>query len=348
MSVFKVTALPAQEGDCLIVAYGADDDVRYIVIDAGHTSTGGALGAYLAQKGIRELELFVITHIDLDHIAGALNFLDDNPRLVINDIWFNGYRHLLEDLAAHGGLQGEQLTERLVGRAWNNAFDGHAVRVEVDGTPRRVPTLPGGLDITILSPDRAKLARLEPLWEEACRKAGLVAGQAGEPDVAPPELQAQGGDLEALANTVTNLDPAPANGSSIAFLMEYGGKRALFGADAHSDMLRASLARLGANPFALDLLKVPHHGSQANVTRALLAILDCSVFLISTNGARFRHPDRIAIARLITGSAGPAQIHFNYRQKYTQCWEDRGVVSGDPPFICHFVPDGEPTVISLL
>ena len=62
----------------------------------------------------------------------------------------------------------------------------------------------------------------------------------------------------------------------------------------------------------LDACKLPHHGSKGNVTRALVDALDCPLWMVSTNGRRFHHPDDAALARVITG--GPdRRLVWNYR-----------------------------------
>ncbi|HEX9948022.1 MAG TPA: hypothetical protein VGA98_10825, partial [Allosphingosinicella sp.] len=102
------------------------------------------------------------------------------------------------------------------------------------------------------------------------------------------------------------------------------------------------------SPFPIDLFKVPHHGSQANVTRELLAALDCTEFLISTDGSRFGHPDEIAIARLITSGPGAKVLHFNYRQQRTSVWEERENAQQRHTYICRFPDDDEsPLIINL-
>ena len=62
----------------------------------------------------------------------------------------------------------------------------------------------------------------------------------------------------------------------------------------------------------VDLCKVPHHASAYNVNRALVAALDCRHWLISTSGARHRHPDRAAVARILARRDSPT-LWFNYR-----------------------------------
>ena len=164
MTRFRITALPADDGDCLVLSYGPAAGLKHVVIDAGRKGTANRLAAYIAAEGITRLELLVVTHVDADHIEGMLDFLDDHPTLDIGDIWFNGYKHLLEGLDVLGAPQGEKLTARIKNRPWNVAFGGKAARVADDGAPVRMPPLAGGMTFTILSPNRAKLAKLEPVW----------------------------------------------------------------------------------------------------------------------------------------------------------------------------------------
>jgi len=90
-----------------------------------------------------------------------------------------------------------------------------------------------------------------------------------------------------------------ADGSRISFVVEYGSKRVLFGTDAHADVLTAGLAQLAEMPCRLDACKLPHHGSKVNVTVGLIEALDCPLWLVSSNGVRFRHPDDAALARVV-------------------------------------------------
>ena len=67
-------------------------------------------------------------------------------------------------------------------------------------------------------------------------------------------------------------------------------------------------------------MKAPHHGSSHNVSRELAELLHADHWLISSNGDKFRHPDRSAIARMLKFNAGPSAFHFNYRTDYTKFW----------------------------
>ena len=76
-------------------------------------------------------------------------------------------------------------------------------------------------------------------------------------------------DIDALADEESPEDQSTANGSSIAFILEYGKRKILLSADAHPDLLVKSLENLGSsadNPIKLDAFKVPHHGSKYNIS----------------------------------------------------------------------------------
>jgi len=334
--MFKIEMLLAGHGDCLWIEYGDPQAPRRVLIDGGATGTHKrALRAKLRNLPEKEqgFELLMVTHIDADHIAGVLDLLEDKETgFQANDIWFNGYRHLPdENPDTLGPVQGEKLTDLLVkpGMKWNCAFGEsgkNAVVVPTEGSLPRI-ALDGGLVLTLLSPTPRKLAELKPTWVKEVRKAGL------DPNVKRPEEveSAEGFDLlaagtpnvDALAAEAFSEDSAEANGSSIAVLAEFDGRRMLLTGDAHPSVLTAAIKRLGTGKLAVDVCKLPHHGSKANVSRALLEALDCKKYLFSSNGAHFKHPDRQAVARVIKWGGGQSELTFNYRTKFNDMWEGK-------------------------
>jgi beta-lactamase superfamily II metal-dependent hydrolase len=331
--MFEIEMLPAREGDCLWIRYGDPDAPSQILIDGGRSSTYEDIKQRFADlpENQRTFELFVITHVDRDHIEGALALLEDpDLDLAFEEIWFNGYDHLQNvALETFGALQGERLTTALLRRKarWNTAFSGGPVKVADDGSlPSH--TLAGGLTLTVLSPDSGKLAKLLPQWEAECAAAGVQPGvDARRTEV--EGLESFGGvpDIEMLAVRKTKLDATLPNGSSIALLAEYDGVRVLLGADAHTDRLTASLQTLATDgeAFALDAFKLSHHGSSGNVSQELLALIRCQNYLISTNGSYFKHPTAEAIARVIKFGGPDKTLHFNYASDYTRLWDEEGL-----------------------
>lgn len=330
--MFNIHMLHADHGDCLWVEYGDPTAPKRILIDAGTPGTYTdsllpKLEAVLAAEGKVVFELLVITHIDEDHIGGALRLLDqlDKKKVKIRQIWFNGYYNLSN--LPHGILgpdQGERLTELIVrgGWKWNTSFGSLAVMVPDTG---RLPTRTfSGMKLTLLSPTFEKLQKLKKEWETVISRAGLVPGKAYRKKERVLSGGFLGNTVEELAATKFSQDSKPANGSSIAFLAEYNGVRVLFGADAHPSVLIASARRapLSGATVKLDAFKLPHHGSSKNVSIPMLEAFPAKHYLVSTDGGTFYHPDADAIARVVCVDARPKRLHFNCLSDYSREWAD--------------------------
>lgn len=336
----RVEMLPALHGDCLFVEYGDPRRTRRLLIDGGPIGAYGALQTRMEalSAGDRRFELMVLTHVDTDHIDGLVR-LFANPRpwpFVVEDVWFNGWRHLEQAHGLLGGKQGEYfsalLSRRLDDGRWNGAFDGDAVVVR-DDEALPVRTLAGDMTLTLLSPTVPKLVKMRDAW----RKDIGDAIEPGNLDAAwellakqKRYLSGQGllgstPELDALLTRQSRPDNAAANGSSIAFLAEFEGKSCLFLADAHPDAVCASLRRLlqqrGLERLAVNAVKVSHHGSKGNTTDELMSLIECPKFLFSTNGAQFGHPDQEAVQRVIGRSTnGKPELYFNYLTDRNREW----------------------------
>jgi len=320
--------LPAREGDCLWLRYGDAKNPRQILIDTGRAATAFELKArFRALKPAeRRFELLVISHVDRDHIEGVVSLLTDKTLQVkFVDVWFNGFHHLQQaKLEKFGPVQGERLSAALTDgkHAWNKAWKSRAVCLGARALPTKA--LAGGMRLTLLSPDRTKLTELISVWQKEFKGAGLMAGIGSKPADLRGLERFGGINIEHLAAQPFKEDGAEANGSSIAVLATYERKKVLLGADAHPGRLADSfkLLRKSAQRVKLDAFKLPHHGSERNVSKELLDLIDCRQFLVSTNGSYFRHPTAAAIARVIKFGGWGAMLCFNYRSKYTQVWDD--------------------------
>jgi beta-lactamase superfamily II metal-dependent hydrolase len=318
--VITVQALPAAEGDCLWVEWTAPDGIGRMLIDGGR-SAGSTVPVMLANRiahlpaSDRHIDLVVCTHIDIDHIGGILGlFRDWPPGLTVGDVWFNGRDHLRADVL--GPRQGDQLGAILkAGRwPWNAAFGGQAVVVGDDGV---LPVFElRGLTLTLLGPRWPHLHRLDDVWSAVIAETQQVVDEPSDLLGADRDL---GRPLEELAVAEYEPDVSPANASSIAFLAEDGeGGRVLFAADAPAEILEAGLSRAWpSGPLRVDVCKAPHHGSAHNISPGLLRALKCRHWLISTNGARFGHPSRRAVARIIAAGGDPV-LWFNHAGPTTE------------------------------
>ena len=193
---------------------------------------------------------------------------------------------------------------------------------------RRWRCCSGGLSCTVLSPGPAQLRALRPTWQSAVHEAHLdPAALLPEEELPPPgRLERMGApDLEALAAQKTPVDSTEVNGSSIALLASWAGRTALLGGDAHPDVLLAALdGWLGKDAsLDVDLFKLPHHGSKANVTNALMKRVRARCYVFSSSGeGRSQHPNDQAVARVIVNSTGARTLAFNYRNARTEVWDD--------------------------
>lgn len=336
-----LTMHPGSDGDALTLTWpgsgpgsgpGQDNAPRHALIDLGRSADYRALRPWLAATGT--LALFVATHIDADHIEGAMPLVAEAvPPFAPADVWFNGRRHLraawqrLHGLQAMGILQAEKLSDGITcfGWPWNVAFGGGPV--STDSLDAACTLDVQGLRVTLLSPSDVELANLSKDWEAALAKANL---RLDDPDEAPPTpagLERMAAlNVRALAAAPMRPDSATPNGSSIAFLAEHGGKRVLMGADAHPGVLERALAARGYGPqnrLAIDVFKLSHHGSRANTSPALLEMIECTRFAFSTDGSRHHFPDPETVARILVADPDRDKVlYFNYRQPQALMWDD--------------------------
>jgi beta-lactamase superfamily II metal-dependent hydrolase len=323
---FEIEMLQAGHGDALWIEYGTGDEVHRVLIDCGTHQTVRELSRRMEALPEHErfFELFVMTHIDSDHIGGALPLLKTIRNGVrFGDVWFNGWRHLSGRL---GARQGEIFSSAIEGLKlpWNSHFDGDAVVVGGGKLPE--VTLPGGMKLTLLSPQPQQLKKLAPAWSRELKRAGLEPGTPVDYSRFLKGTPTQSTDVDELAATPFASDAGLPNGSSIGLLAEFKGASIILGADAHAPVLVDSIRKLmkerkSGKRFKVDAFKVSHHASQNNVSTELIELLKCPKYLISTNGDHFNHPDRQAVARIIKhGGPGPA-LYFNYKSDFNSVWE---------------------------
>jgi beta-lactamase superfamily II metal-dependent hydrolase len=325
--MFRIEMLPAERGDALWITYGSSRR-HHVLVDAGPLETIPTLVPELERRiaalpgDTDRVDLFVVTHIDADHIQGAVSLLSDAQRVpLFADIWFNGWKHhhrRLKRSKMLGGPDAERFTHPLLEhpKRWNAAFGGGAVVVPSEGN---LPTaqLPGGMKITLLAPDMTAMTRLVPEWGKACLRAGIDPG-GGAPIVRKSwrrdrMLGTAGFDPDQLAASRFYPDRSRANAAGIAFIAEYDKKRVLFAADCPAKSIIAGLDRLTCSSelHKFAAVKIAHHGSRANTNLELCRRISSPKWLVSTNGAKFEHPDAECLARIIVTQKRPT-FYLNY------------------------------------
>lgn len=204
----EITMFPASFGDSFWVS--VEEDNLDILIDAGFKSTyENHIKPKLAELKIKNkpLDFLIVTHIDSDHISGALSLLEANElykKFDIKNIWHNSYRHIqnsptnenelslkdqriLQQINFNGyrnnetiaqnhnknisGKQGSSLASLIFkgGYGWNEQFDHNAVCIE-NATDIE---LSENVKLVLLSPDKSKLQKLMIFWKKELRKLGV-------------------------------------------------------------------------------------------------------------------------------------------------------------------------------
>ena len=337
-----IDTLQAYDGDCLLVHYARfNSPTLRILID------GGSRGIYrqvlrprldqLRHGAALDLRMAMVSHIDMDHIAGILDLFRDMERVQddggepfcrVRTLWHNAFeqvhggRRAAVQSAAVGaalggtvpaGLDGKtaavvasvrqgaelrDLAERL-GIARNEGAGEDLVRAP-DGRARVVNIAPG-LSLTILGPRDEQLQKLDEEWRRS---------QAAHP--ADPAAQA----ADYLNRTAPNL-------SSIVVLLEAARPdgappvRVLLTGDAGGDHILESLDTTGIGPggrIHVDLLKVQHHGSNHSTTRDFFERVTADRYIISGNG-KHGIPHGDTLAWLSAARPGqPYKVYMTNRQ----------------------------------
>ncbi len=341
--MFRIEMLPASYGDCLWIEYGSDVKKPHrILIDCGVVDTFKFLKKRISQlpPNQKTFDLFVISHYDNDHIDAAVKFLKAQlPDVKFDDVWFNGWKQLPSDDIL-GAPEAEYFSALIEEQniPLNKAFKHKAAAVPESGS---LPcfTLAGGMRITLLSPGQLQLAALRSEWKKVLHGKGMTPGDhegaleamSKKKKYAADMLGPSGIDISKLAASSFEEDTSVPNGSSIAFLAEFEGKRCLFAADAFPSVLTGSITRLleesGQEKLPVSAIKMPHHGSRHNTSEEFLELFRCSRYLFSTDGKRFKHPNPESVARVVQYGGPDASLYFNYRSKFNSIWDNAGLKS---------------------
>lgn len=204
----SVKAYPAKDGDCLLVCFFGPDDTHqtYILIDSGYNDTVTNHLMKDLEKINREghvLEKFIITHIDKDHIQGAVEFLrrNNSSKIIdINQIWHNTYRHLFNAEPDPTEISDDKILQQIIRRGyakdkskkeskiisaaqgttvgalilkggyhWNTDFNQLAVSVNNEKQIK----VNDDASFYLLSPNNDKLDKLKKLWANELKKFGI-------------------------------------------------------------------------------------------------------------------------------------------------------------------------------
>lgn len=265
---------------------GNDNKPHNILID------GGSEKGDKYEKGLRKrideivntkkeiIDLWIITHIDDDHIGGILRLLKDTELLKKVDLsrttfWFN---YSIWDYDS--GFRKNNLKNVQQGITLRNYLIENSNIVDKITDDNGVIDL-WGATATILSPDSKSYNELLKVWETEeikIRKAEVSSRKK-------TRKNDYGTKIDDFDITKEVKDPSEENGSSIAFILKYNNEAILLSADSHPWVLASSISSITAGKkLKLKYMQIPHHGSRYNTSNALLDLIDCEEYIVSADG----------------------------------------------------------------
>jgi hypothetical protein len=334
-------AVRAAHGDSLLLHFGTKAKPRLAVIDGGPRGVfNDALQPRLLElRKERKLDagkplpidLMMVSHIDDDHVVGIGDLMrelkdtrDSRDPLPwkIARFWHNSFDDLVDDDEVGPAAVASTAGIAAMGTALGGS-DGGAILASVangrelaqlieafrlDGNPPfgglvqmgHAPITLANLTITVVAPDRKRLKKLQTKWNREIK--AIIAKEK--------KTKADRAAIAAFTDTSVH------NLSSIVMLVEADGKRMLLTGDGRGDDTLAGLkaAKLldRKGKLAVDLLKLPHHGSERNVDQSYFDTIRADHYVVSANG-RDDNPD-IATLKMIS-KARPDDaftIHLTY------------------------------------
>lgn len=252
----QINILPVNSGDCIHLRFQSVNTWHNVIVDSGPAGTAGIFRALLnqIQSHGEHVDLLCFSHIDDDHIKGAervFTSIGFDPS-IIQRIWLN----VPDDAIPVKDLNGifspktvsaaNKLLQAIVNH--NISFDAKVMAGQ--------EYLIGDAIIRVVLPTQERLDAYYAEWRK---------------HIQTPLYQPQ----------AAHSDTSPTNGSSIALLCKIGERQLLLTGDAFPGDL-AAVGDQYAGEQGFSIIKLPHHGSDANISEQMLKSLKSQDFIIST------------------------------------------------------------------
>jgi hypothetical protein len=334
--IFTLEALNAKWGDCLLLHVGEEDALELVLIDGGPAGVYRAtlrprldeLAARRAGGEPLAVKLAMVSHLDADHITGLLDLArdlaereEDREALPydLGSLWMNSFDDvigpggvaMLEAVAegaaspgsgvasaasrAVGASVGQGRTLRdLAQRLGLRLNRGRGDLIAAPADRKLVVEVTQHLSFTVVAPSRKRLDELQQEWDEVVERAAAKDRSA------------------ALAKAAEYLDRSVFNLSSTVVLAEACGRRMLLTGDARGDDVLAGLDGAGLmedGTIHVDVLKLPHHGSDHNVEPDFFRRVTADHYVISADGSN-GNPE-VATLRMLSDARGAEEFSLH-------------------------------------
>jgi ribonuclease BN (tRNA processing enzyme) len=315
--MFALEALKARFGDALLLHWGTKADPKLAVIDGGPTgvfarSLRPRLERLREERQLADgdplpIALMMVSHLDADHITGLLELISELKEVkdaktdplpwTVDRFWVNTFDDLIGNsdplLTAStssagtasiggldlGGVLTAQATAILATVAQGRTLRDLLRPMQLDGNKplkslvmldkKSKPLTIDGLELTVVGPEKKQLRKLQRDWDKKIKPLIKKKTDAAKAAVA-----------EYLDTSVYNL-------SSIVVLVEHKGKSILLTGDARGDLTLDGLEQAGLlkeGSLHVDVLKLPHHGSDRDVDLDYFQKVTADHYVISADG----------------------------------------------------------------
>lgn len=108
---FRVTMLDVGKADCLIL----QTENHTVMVDTGLKDTSGEVLDWLADNGVEQIDVLVLSHFDKDHVGGAAEILEQVPVEQVYQADYDGDSGRYEkyqEAAAAAGVPVERVSEQ--------------------------------------------------------------------------------------------------------------------------------------------------------------------------------------------------------------------------------------------
>ena len=335
----KIFTLPANEGDFIWICYGENEVYNHILIDGGTKECGEEYASIIKiiDERKEKIEALVLTHVDYDHIQGAIEGIcrtsDDLLKRTVKKIYFNTCRGIRRNLKETREFsEGTDCVEDqiCVNQNYKQYSVGDGIKfldlLSEKGLKDRLvdyvvygeqAILSNDAIIRFISPGEKELIKFANHWEKYERE--------NEYDQYASKLDMVKENLADLMNENLVSDQSINNASSIAFIFEYQSIKLAFLGDARPSVCLQGIKKINdADHLEVDLLKLSHHGSRSNTSDPLLKTIKTNNYLLSTNGHHKKVPNKVVLSHLLK-NAGEKDINLycnydwyntEYHEKY--------------------------------
>ena len=309
----SVNILQAGYGDSIFISIKRGDLIFNILVDGGLASTyynarerrnpAGPLKVLLSNMNEEgnHIDLIICTHVDDDHIGGIRKWFEtDFPTAdFVKAIWMNDDimivdRRDLNNTSEHAASVIKKMKINAIG--YQNGI--------VKGFSRHNDFC----TINVLAPS---VENHNIIAHDIHLSLDNASSDDGNSKKSFTQLVKE--DWIMVENT-------DENDASIAFeLISWDGSKLLMLGDASYQDYMDGLNLFYPNTDELikyDMVKLSHHGSKNNFHPEFLKRVYSPVYMVSTNGLKFKHPDKEVLAHIMCNA--DSTIMFNYIERMQQ------------------------------